>query len=91
MLRRLGRYCCARQIAANRVTDRVMRDYTLYLDEQLFSKDPERIRDDTVRSWNRRIAGGDRVRLIPVDRSRAYTLSVERPAGIAQGRRRRLA
>ena len=74
MLRRFGRYCCARQIAPSQVTDRVMEDYARYLDEQVLSKAPERIRDDSVRSWNRRIAGDDFVRLTPVDRSRAYTL-----------------
>lgn len=73
MLRRLGRFCYARQIAANRVDDRIVEDYARYLDEQLFSKAPERIRDDTVRSWNRRIAGGVLARLTPVDRGRAYT------------------
>ena len=85
MLRRFGRYCCARQIAPRQVTDRMMRDYTRYLDEQLFSKAPERIRDDTVRSWNRRVAGGGLARLTPVDRGRAYTLRwKDLPASLKQ-------
>ena len=74
MLRRFGRYCCARQVAANQVTDGVMEDFARYLDEEALSKAPERIRDDTIRAWNQRIAGGDLVRLTRIDRSRAYIL-----------------
>ena len=74
MLRRLGRYCSARQTAPSQVDDRIIEDFTRYLDDQALSKAPERIRDDTVRSWNRRVAGGDVARLTRIDRGRAYTL-----------------
>ena len=74
VLRRLGRYCCARQIGPQQVTDQIVGDFAKYLDERVLSKDPLRILGDTVRAWNRRIAGGELVPLTRIDRSRAYTL-----------------
>ena len=85
VLRRLGRYCCSRQIGPQQVTDQIVGDFAKYLDERLLSKDPLRILGDTVRAWNRRIAGGELVPLTRIDRSRAYTLRwADFPASLKQ-------
>lgn len=76
-LRRLGRFCCARQIGPNQVTDRVVRDFAQHLDEYGLSKTPHRVLGDTIRAWNRYVAGDDLARLTPIKRSRAYTLTWE--------------
>ena len=85
VLRRFGRFCCERQISPNQVTDEVVRDFARLLEEHGLSKTPQRILDDTIRAWNRYVAGGDLVRLTPINRSCAYTLKWEDlPASLKQ-------
>ena len=85
ILRRFGRFCCVRQLSPNQVTDEVVRDFAQSLEEQGLSKTPQRILDDTIRAWNRYVAGGDSVRLTPINRSCAYTLKWEDlPASLKQ-------
>ena len=85
VLRRLGRYCCARQIGPQQVTDQIVGDFAKYLDERVLSKDPLRIFGDTVRAWNRRVAGGKLAHLTAINRSRAYTLQwKDFPASLKQ-------
>ena len=77
VLRRLGRYCCSRQIGPKQVTDQIVGNFAQYLDERVLSKDPRRIFGDTVRAWNRKVAGGELAHLTAINRSRAYTLQWE--------------
>ena len=74
VLRRFGRFCCARQLQPEQVTDNVMSEFALYLDDHCLSKSPQRIHDDTIRAWNRYAADGAICSLTPIIRSRAYTL-----------------
>ena len=72
VLRRFGRFCCARKIRPDQVTDSLMNDFIEYLDDHALSKSPERIQGDTIRAWNRYTASGGLPRLTPINRSRAY-------------------
>ena len=85
VLRRLGRYCCTRQIGPKQVTDQIMGNFAQYLDERVLSRDPQRTFGDTVRAWNRKVAGGELAHLTATNRSRAYTLQWEDfPASLKQ-------
>ena len=74
VLRCLGRYCCARQIGPENVTDKAAQDLAQHLEERVLSKNPQRVFDDTIRTWNRRVANGELVHLTRMNRSCAYTL-----------------
>ena len=85
ILRRFGRFCCARQVQPEQVTDDLMGEFTVYLDDHYISNSPQRTHDDTVRAWNRYAAGGDIPRLTRINRSRAYTLKwSDLPASLKQ-------
>ena len=85
VLRRLGRYCCAQQIGPKQVTDQIVGEFAQYLYERVLSKYPRRILGDTVRAWNRKVAGGELAHLTAINRSRAYTLQWEDfPASLKQ-------
>ena len=49
------------------------------------SKNPGRVFDDTIRTWNRRVANGELIHLTRMNRSRAYILKWEDiPASLKQ-------
>lgn len=78
MLRRVGRYCSARQISPEGVTDSLIIDYLAYLDANQLSRTPARSVSDLLRVWNRHVAvvdpSGRYAVLAAPNRSRKYTL-----------------
>lgn len=77
MLRRVGRYCSARQISPEGVTDSLIIDYLTYLDANQLSRTPARSVSDLLRVWNRHVATDPSERysvLAAPDRSRKYAL-----------------
>lgn len=77
ILRRLGRYCSARQIPPGQVDDNLIRDYLVYLDANQLSRSPARSVADLIRAWNRHVAKGPAATYRPLtasSRSRKYTL-----------------
>ena len=85
VLRRLGRYCCARQIGPENVTDKAAQDFAQHLEERVLSQHPGRVFDVTIRTWNRRVANGELIHLTRMNRSRAHTLKWEGiPASLKQ-------
>lgn len=73
-LRRFARFCCARQIVPELVTDETVTGYYDHLEHAALSKSPARNVDDLIRFWNRHVAGDDIAFLARVSRSTAYSL-----------------
>lgn len=73
LLRRLGRFCCSKQLRPDQVSDLVIREFLDHLQFIEISKAPDRILGDTIRAWNRYIASDNIPSLTRPSRSRAYT------------------
>lgn len=78
MLRRVGRYCSARQTPPESVTDPLIMEYLAYLDANQLSRTPERSVSDLIRAWNRHVAvdpEGRYAALTAPNRSQKYALN----------------
>jgi len=77
ILRRLGRFCSARQLSPREVNDKVVAQYRSYLDENQLSRSPDRSVADLIRTWNRFEVNDHSNRyqkLAAPNRTRKYTL-----------------
>jgi integrase len=78
VLRRLGRYCSARQIRPAEVTDEVVASYLAHIDRTQLTKWPQQTVNAMLLVWNRHVANDPVSGLRPLtkpNRSRQYALA----------------